>query len=80
MNYEISRTTYNKFDNGFGWFELSKDTDKASVYEDLAKRLFSKKVQHCNWIIRITSIPLYYNGLYKTTVYYNNGIKDVFIH
>lgn len=79
MNYEVSRTTYNKFDNSLGWFEVSKDTDKANVYEDLAKRLYSKKIQHCKWIKRITSVYLY-NGYYKTSVYYDNGYKDVFIH
>lgn len=76
---EVSRTTYNKFDNSIGWFEMSKDTDRANVYEDLAKRLYSKKVQHCHWIKRIVSVPLC-NGMHKTSVYYDNGIKDVFIH
>jgi hypothetical protein len=72
---EVKRIAYVK--RGNKWEEAYIDTDRASVYKDLAKDLESKYILKSNFVTRITRNNNY-DGTETITAYYNNGVKFVY--
>lgn len=73
---EISMTTYSK--SGRKWVETYKTTDKAYVYECLARDVCNKKIHKADYIRQIKN-QCNYDGTRTYTVTYDNNVKTDYI-
>ncbi len=53
------------------------NTDKETIFRELASDLISKKINKCTYITSIRMEQLY-SGFINIIVYYNNGVKRVY--
>ena len=60
------------------WIETAHNDERSYVYQCVFHDLFAKKIHNCTYIKRIRYEPLY-NGFQKIIVYYDNGVKTVYI-
>lgn len=74
-NQEVSKQIFVK--NGRNYELTYTTTDSATVYEDLAQAMISKKLNGCSYIRSIKRIPLY-NGFQRIDVLYTNDTKVTF--
>ena len=76
MNNTVNYTVEVK--NGKTYEVTNTCTDRAEVYESLARDLISKKINACTYIKSIKRVNLY-NGFEKITTTYDNNVRRVYI-
>jgi hypothetical protein len=60
------------------WRESLEICDTLEIYKRLSSDLIAKKINACLYIKKIERESLY-NGTQKITIYYDNGVKAVYI-
>lgn len=75
MNNE-KLTIYTKEQNK--WHESLEICDTLEIYQRLSRDLIAKKINACLYIKKIERVNLY-NGTQKITIYYDNGVKAVYV-
>ena len=71
-----TRTAYIK--NGRQWTVTYIETDTTAIYKSLNRDLRYRFIHHSAYIKRLTD-RCNYDGTRTITVYYDNGVKNVYI-